>query len=131
VAADGTMYWTTLVRGAGGIQDWLVRKARPETAEAVTLTRLEGARIPSDFRHCHPSLSPDGKWLAQPLLDGPTSNLWLISTQDGSLRRVTDFGARPTVIARRVSWSRDSAKIYAAVAETDEDVVLFQNLLPE
>jgi tricorn protease-like protein len=78
----------------------------------------------------NPTLSPDEKWLAQPLIDGTATNLWLISAADGSMRRMTDFGERAVVIARRVSWSRDSRLIYAAVAEIDADVVLLRNLLP-
>jgi hypothetical protein len=45
------------------------------------------------------------------------------------MRRLTEFGERPVVIARRVSWSPDGKYIYAAVAETDADVVMFQGLL--
>ena len=130
VGQDGTLYWATPVRGVGAVGDWIIRKARPEGGEAVTLVPLPGARIPWESRAIHAILSPDEKWLVQPLVDGATSNLWLINTQDGSLRRVTDYGGRPVMIARRVSWSRDSRKIYAAVAETDADIVLFQNLLP-
>jgi Tol biopolymer transport system component len=77
----------------------------------------------------NPTLSPDEKWLAQPLIDGASTNLWLISAADGSMRRITDFGDRAVVIARRVSWSRDSRFIYAAVAEIDADVVVLRNLL--
>jgi Tol biopolymer transport system component len=108
--------------------EWLLQRARPESAEARTLTSLNGARIPTDPNNIHPILSPDGRWLAQPLLDDGTANLWLIDTRDGTLRRATDFD-RPVVIARRVSWSRDSRHIYAAVAETDADVVVLQNVL--
>jgi Tol biopolymer transport system component len=97
----------------------------------VTLVRVNGARVPWEFRAVQPILSPDQKWLAQPLVDGVTTNLWLIDTHDGTLRRVTDYGDRPIMIARRVSWSRDGSKIYAAVAETDADIVLFQNLVPD
>jgi hypothetical protein len=73
-------------------------------------------------------LSPDEKWLAQPLMDGATTNLWLIDTATGAMHTITDFGDRPTLIARRVSWSRDSKSIYAAVADIDADVVLLKNL---
>ena len=54
--------------------------------------------------------------------------MWLIDTRDGTMKRATAFN-RPVVIARRVSWSRDSRHIYAAVAETDADIVLLQNVL--
>jgi serine/threonine protein kinase len=131
VGADGTLYWTSPIRGVGGVWEWIIRKARPESGEAVTLVRVNGARVPWEFRAVQPILSPDQKWLAQPLVDGVTTNLWLIDTHDGSLRRVTDYGDRPIMIARRVSWSRDGSRIYAAVAETDADIVLFQNLVPD
>jgi hypothetical protein len=33
------------------------------------------------------------------------------------------------VIARRISWSPDSGFLYAAVADTDADIVLLNGLL--
>jgi len=78
----------------------------------------------------NPTLSPDDTWLAQPLIDGAATNLWLISAADGSMRRITDFGDRPVVIGCRVSWSRDRRSIYTAVAEIDAAIVVFRNLLP-
>jgi hypothetical protein len=45
------------------------------------------------------------------------------------MRPITDFGDRSVVIARRVSWSPDSKFIYAAVAETDGDIVLLDGLV--
>ena len=125
------MYFATAGRRASGLWDWTLMKARPESGEAAVLTLVRGARVPQDFINLHPVLSPDEKWLVQPLVDGVTSNLWLINVQDGSMRRVTDFGDRPVVIARRTSWSRDSKYVYAAIAETDADVVAFRNLLPQ
>jgi Tol biopolymer transport system component len=77
----------------------------------------------------HLIASPDGKWLAIPLADGGTSNLWVMSSTGGSLRKLTDFGERPVLIARRISWSPDGKSIYAAVADIDADVVLIENLL--
>jgi Tol biopolymer transport system component len=127
-AADGTLYFVATSQEGSVMGEWLLQRARPESAEARTLTSLNGARIPTDPNNIHPILSPDGRWLAQPLLDDGTANLWLIDTRDGTLRRATDFD-RPVVIARRVSWSRDSRHIYAAVAETDADVVVLQNVL--
>jgi hypothetical protein len=35
------------------------------------------------------------------------------------------------VIVRRVSWSPDGKYIYAAIADTDADVVLLNGLLPQ
>jgi hypothetical protein len=42
---------------------------------------------------------------------------------------VTDFAARPTVIARQVSWSPDSREIFAAVAEHHVDVIALDGLM--
>ena len=76
----------------------------------------------------HPVISPDGLWLALPLTDGVTTNIWGISTRDGSFRALTDFGQRPTFIVRRVSWSSDGRAIYAALGEGDADVVSLAGL---
>ena len=65
------------------------------------------------------------------MIDGATSNLWLIDVSDGAMHRVTDVADRPVLITRRLSWSRDSRSIYAAAAEIDADVVLLKNLLPQ
>jgi Tol biopolymer transport system component len=77
----------------------------------------------------NPALSPDGRWLALPLTDGFTTNLWALSTENNSnWRQVTDFGDRATFIARRVSWSADGTSILAAVGEGDADIVLLEGL---
>jgi Tol biopolymer transport system component len=78
----------------------------------------------------HPVLSPDGKWLALPLTDGFATNIWALPTSGGPLRQLTDFGRRPTYIARRVSWSADGKAVFAAVGEGDADVVLLRGLKP-
>jgi Tol biopolymer transport system component len=128
VASDGTLFFVAPPQEGSGTGEWLVQRAKPEGAEAHTLTSINGARVPVDPNNIHPILSPDERWLAQPLIDQGTTNLWLIDARDGTSRRATHFD-RPVVIARRVSWSRDSRHIYAAVAETDADVVLLQNVL--
>ena len=48
----------------------------------------------------------------------------------GPLRQLTDFGQRPTYIARRVSWSRDGKSIVAALGYGDADIVLVRGLRP-
>jgi tricorn protease-like protein len=68
------------------------------------LARIPGSRVPI-WQICNPTLSPDGKWLAQALTDEFTTNLWALSTASGEWRQITDFGERVTFIARRVSWS--------------------------
>jgi eukaryotic-like serine/threonine-protein kinase len=130
VGRDGTLFFASPTRRTNGPWEWNLRKARPETAAAIDLVKVSGSRIPVRMSAFNPTLSPDEKWLAQPLIDGAATNLWLISAADGSMRRITDFGDRAVVIARRVSWSRDSRFIYAAVAEIDADVVVLRNLLP-
>jgi Tol biopolymer transport system component len=76
------------------------------------------------------ALSPDDAWLATPLMDQGTTNLWLISTADGALRQVTDFQHEPTLICREVSWSSDSRYVFAALMKTSADIVLIDIALP-
>jgi hypothetical protein len=47
------------------------------------------------------------------------------------MRRLTDFGERSIMISRSVSWSADSRYLYAAVAEVETDIVLFDGLIDE
>jgi len=75
------------------------------------------------------ALSPDDHWLAVPLKDGGTTNLWVISTADGSFHQITDF-KRPTLIARQVSWAPDGKSLYAAVVDIDADIMSFDGMLP-
>jgi Tol biopolymer transport system component len=74
--------------------------------------------------------SPDDRWLAVPLKDGATTNIWAIPTGGGPFRQLTDFGQRAILIARQVSWSADGKTVYAAVAETDSDIVLLDGIVP-
>jgi Tol biopolymer transport system component len=94
------------------------------------MARISSARVPLRRDLFQPFLSPDGRWLAAPLTDGATSNVWLWPTSGEPMRALTDFGDRPITIARSVSWSGDSRHLYAAVAETESDVVLWDGLLP-
>ena len=74
-------------------------------------------------------LSPDDRWLTMPLKDAGTTNIWALPTDGGPARQLTDFGQRPILIARQVSWSPDGKFIYAAVVETDADIVLLDGML--
>jgi len=112
-----------------GACDWELRTASPEDGPARPLARISGARLPVNQLFVHACLSPDGQYLALPLLDGGTTNIWLISTADGTMRPATDFGGRPVLIARRVSWSPDSRFIFAAVADQNADIVVLDGLL--
>jgi hypothetical protein len=42
------------------------------------------------------------------------------------MKQLTDFGQRPTFIARRVSWSVDGKFVFVALGEGDADVVLLR-----
>ena len=94
------------------------------------MARISSERVPLRRDLFQPFLSPDGRWLAAPLTDGATSNIWLLPTSGGPMRALTDFGDRPIMIARSVSWSADSRHLYAAVAEIESDVVLWDGLIP-
>lgn len=119
VSSDGsTAYFLPPTGGAGE-----VFKASPiETGEPELLIGGLQSRVPL-WPH-HYTLSPDDKWLATPLRDRGTTNLFLISTTDGAIHPITDFGDRSTMIARQVSWSSDSRFVFAALMETDADIVL-------
>ena len=92
-----------------------------------TMARVSGKRMPSSFV-CF-VMSPDERYVALALIDGATTNLWILPTAVDPMRQVTDFGARSCTIARSVSWSRDSQHIYAALAETQTDVFVLDGLL--
>jgi hypothetical protein len=94
-----------------------------------SLARVSGGRIPVLPLLFAPLLSPNGEWLAMPLIDGATTNIWGLPTSGGSLRPMTDFGNRSVLITRSISWAHDSQSLYAAVAEIEVDVVLFDGLI--
>ncbi len=85
---------------------------------------IPASQVPISWQVVNPALSPDGKWLAMPLTDGFTTNVWAISTEDGRSVQVTDFRDRAVFIARRVSWSADGRSIISAVADADADIVV-------
>jgi Tol biopolymer transport system component len=128
LSPDGkTLYYVLELPALTGRLDYELRVASPPDGPSRLLTKIAAARVPS-WQLFHPVISPDGQWLALPLTDGATTNIWAVSTKDGSLRALTDFGRRPTFIARRVSWSSDGSSIYAALGEGDADVVLLAGL---
>jgi Tol biopolymer transport system component len=129
LSPDGkTLYFAVEVPKATSF-DHEIRAASPENAPSRLVARIGAHRIPESGRF-HPVISPDGRWLALPLTDGVATNIWALSTADGTLRQITDFGNRPTFITRRVSWAPDGHSIYAAVSEGDADIVLFDGLKP-
>jgi eukaryotic-like serine/threonine-protein kinase len=129
ISPDGsTLYYAKLLEPVNGLWDYEIRAARPDSAPSRLLASISGHRLPS-WQGLHPVLSPDGKWLALTLNDKFGTNLWLLSTSDGKMHLITDFGDRRTFIARRVAWSPDNKFIYAAVGEGDADIALFDGLL--
>lgn len=129
VAHNGSsLYYVVPLQNLNGSQDYELRVARPENGPSTLLARIAGERVPI-WQGLHPTISWDDKWLALPLDDSGGTNLWIASTSDGKLRRITDFGQKRIFIARRVSWSSDGKWIFAAVGEGDADIVLMDGLL--
>ncbi|HVE65510.1 MAG TPA: protein kinase [Thermoanaerobaculia bacterium] len=128
ISPDGsTLYFVVERPTVSGGSDYELRAATPENGPSRVLARIPARRIPL-WQLVHPVISPDGNWLAMPLTDGPTTNIWALSTSGGEMRQLTDFGSRPTFIARRVSWSVDGRFLFAALGEGDADVVLLRGL---
>ncbi len=123
-----TLYYTFERPLVDGAPEFDIRAATPEDAPFHLLARIPASRVPI-WQIVNPALSPDGKWMAQALTDGFTTNIWVLSTATGEWRQITDFGERATFIARHVSWSSDGRSILAAVAEGDSDIVLLEGLI--
>ena len=129
IGSDGsTLYYVVERPLVDGSPAFEIRAASPETAPSRILTTIPASRVPI-WQIVNPALSPDGKWLAQPLTDGFATNIWALSTATAEWRQITDFRERPTFIARRVSWSADGRSILAAVSEGDADIVVLEGLL--
>lgn len=124
----GTLYYVVERPLVDGRPEFEIRAANPDDGPSRILARVPASRVAS-WQIVNPSLSPDGQWLALPLTDGFTTNVWALSTATGQWRPVTDFGDRATLIARRVSWSADGRFIVAAVGDGDADIVLAEGLL--
>ena len=129
VSSDGsTLYYAFRLKRSN--EGWQIRKARPENGPSQLVGRVPSIRVPGNRNLWQMVLSPDGKWLAAPLVDAGTTNLWAMLVDGGSMRKLTDFGQRSTLIMRRVSWSPDGKYLYAAVSDTDGDIVLLDGILP-
>jgi serine/threonine protein kinase/Tol biopolymer transport system component len=122
-----TLYYAVERPLVDGTPEVEIRAATPEDGPFRVLAHIPASRTPI-WQIVNPTLSPDGKWLAQALTDGFTTNLWALSTTTGEWRQISDFGDRATFIARRVSWSSDGRSILAGVAEGDSDIVLLEGL---
>jgi serine/threonine protein kinase len=124
VAPDGSvLYYAKVLVQSTGLWDIELRAARPENGPSVPLGRVPASRIPVDPVDIQTYVSPDGRWLATPLVDGSTTNLWALSTDSGQWKKLTDFGQTNVMIARRIAWARDGRSLYASVAQLDADVV--------
>jgi serine/threonine-protein kinase len=123
-----TLYYTVERPLVDGRPEFEIRAATPEDGPSRLLARIPAARVAS-WQIVNPALSPDGAWLAQPLTDDLTTNIWALSTATGRWRQITDFGDRSTFIARRVSWSADGRRVLAAVGDGDADVVLLEDVV--
>ena len=123
------IYYATRTQRTVGRWVWEFRSASPEDGPSRVLTRVEGRRSPVSQLFASTALSPDGRHLALPLMDGVASNICVMPTEGGSFTPVTHFGDRPTIIARQVSWAPDGTSIFAAVADANSDVVLLDGLI--
>jgi serine/threonine protein kinase len=130
ISPDGsTLFLVQAMRGSVGHFGsgvFTFDRARPPGGPAETIARITGVRMPE--RLLTLTISPDGRQLATFLQDGATTNIWLQPTDGGPMKPVTDFGDRSVTMTRSMSWSRDSQHIYAAVAETQTDIVLLDGL---
>jgi len=129
IAPDGTaLYYVVPLQNLNGSLDYELRVARPQDGPSTLLARISGDRSPI-WQGLQPVISKDGKWLVMPLDDNMGTNIWVASTADGKLRRITDFGQRRTFIARRISWASDAKSVFAAVGEGDADIVQMEGLV--
>jgi Tol biopolymer transport system component/DNA-binding winged helix-turn-helix (wHTH) protein len=128
-ADDSALYYVRYLDLYNGVLDAEIRKASPLHGESTVLATVSGTRVPVTPGQLVPTLSADGAALAMPLVDGETTNIWLLPTAGGPLRPLTDFGERSILIARRVAWSPDGRYVYASVAEVDSDIMLLDGLL--
>jgi Tol biopolymer transport system component len=125
IGHDGrTLYFMVDRTLADGVPGFEIHAASPEDAPSRVLAHIPASRAPQ-WQIINPSLSPDGRWLAMPLTDGQSTNVWALSPSTGEWRQITDFEGRATFIARRVAWSADSRSVLAAVGEGDADIVAF------
>jgi Tol biopolymer transport system component len=133
IGSDGsTLYYLVERALVDGSPEYEIRAAMPEDGPSRVVAHVPASRLARwQIQIVNPVMSPDGRWLAQPFVDGFTTNVWAVGTASGQWRQITDFGDRLTFIARRVSWSADGRSILAAVGEGDSDIVLHTGLLED
>ena len=127
--SNSSFFYASLLKDSSGGWDYELRRAPNDTAVSEPLVRIAGDQVPVDSANFSTLPSPDDKWLALPLTNGVTTNLWVLPALGGPMRQVTDFHNRAIVIARRVAWSQDSRHIFAVVAECESDVALLEGIL--
>ncbi len=125
---ESTVYFLVERALMDGRPEFEIRAAPLGDGPARTIKTVDASRVAPWQVPFNPSLSPDGKWLAMPLIDDLTTNIWALSTGTGEWRQVTNFGERVVSIARRVSWSADGQSILAAIGEGNADIVLLDGL---
>lgn len=126
---ESTVYFLVERALMDGRPEFEIRAASLGNGPARVIKAIDASRVEPWQVPFNPALSPDGKWLAMPLSDGLTTNIWALSTEDGRWQQVTNFGERPVFIARRVSWSADGRSIFAAIGEGDADIVMLDGLV--
>jgi serine/threonine protein kinase len=127
-ATDTDLFWAVRVT-VENTPHWEIRRGPIEGGSHQVLGRLAPERLPGSPAFIAGALSPDGRFVAMPLMDGETANVWLMPTDGGEMRPVTDFGDECTLIVRRVSWMPDSGSVVAAVARVNSDVILLDGLI--
>jgi serine/threonine protein kinase len=126
---ESTLYFLVERAHLDGRPEFEIRAAPIGKGPARVIKTIDASRVASWQVPFNAALSPDGKWMAMPLSDGLTSNIWALSTEDGRWQQVTDFGDRAIFIVRRVSWSADGRSILAAIGEGDADIMLLDGLV--
>jgi eukaryotic-like serine/threonine-protein kinase len=124
---EGTLYYMVERPLVDGRLEYEIHAATPENGPSRVVGRIAASRV-APWQIVNPAMSPDGQWLALPLTDGLTTNIWAMSTKTSEWRQITDFGDRAIFIARRVSWSPDGKSLVAAIGEGDADIVLLEGL---
>jgi serine/threonine protein kinase/WD40 repeat protein len=130
LSRDGRVLYFVSRTAAGENADWSLSRAEPEDGPAEIIGTIASQRLPFSPRFTpHLHLSPDQQWLAVPLTDGETTNIWRFPVRGGPPQQVTDFADRATLIVRWVCWTPDGRHIAAAVADRDTDIVWMDGLL--
>jgi serine/threonine protein kinase len=129
VAGQSVLYFSRRSNPSSSSIEWDLCRAAPEDGAAEPIGTICGARLPLSPWFVQGVLSPDERWIALPLIDNATTNLYAVSTSGGEMRQVTDFGDRPVQITRSASWTPDGNALYVALAPAATDVILYDDLL--